>query len=93
MELKLLSKDVDTRFGYASGPAVSPPEEDHRVANFAVYIDKSEIEALVDGMEEGFEIDDFFEAHYKNGKITITFSLTGEMIIGRTCAVYERIRL
>ena len=93
MNLKCIERQTETSFGKDSGAAICPPEIDRRIAWFDVEISKSEIEVLTDGMEEGFEIDDFIEAHYKDGKITITFSLTGEMIIGRTGAVYERMRL
>jgi hypothetical protein len=87
-----LLEDTDrgTRFGYASGPAISPPEEDYLIAEVHLKIDVEQLKTLEDGLQDGFEVEIVDTRMDNEGMIVVELRLTGEMMLERRGALYER---
>lgn len=94
-EATLEDTDCGTRFGCASGPCISPPEEDYVIADVQIRIDLSQLKDLQCGLEEGFDpdvISSVIEYDKETGTLVVDLTLEGYETVAKRGGIYERLR-
>lgn len=89
----IIDTDILGRWGHASGPCISPPEEDFLSADVEIKIDLNQLKNLDPGFTEGFDttvISTDLKFDTETGTLIVSLSLEGYMTIARRGGLYEK---